>query len=161
MTTMPPQQSFASPPPPLPMPTPAPRAPRGSRLPAFLGYWFAFSIMMLMPVGLFVYAVGVWVPQVKPVYRDFKTTLPRLTEWLVAQADSVSSVPFWVEVILAVGLLSLVLAAVTALMPRGFLRASIAMVSMLIVLGLTVAETVVLYNGIWDPFLKLIRSIGP
>jgi hypothetical protein len=137
-----------------------PVAPRRSRLPAFLGYWFAYALMFLLPVGLFAYAVGVWVPPVRTVYTDFKTRLPETTQWVIKCSDSVSTAPFWVEAILCAGLASALLAGITALMPRGFLRAAIAMISMLAILTLTVVESLLLYSAIWDPMLHLVRSVG-
>jgi hypothetical protein len=145
--------------PPPHMPAPMPVAPRTSRLPAFIGYWFVYGIMFLLPVGLFAYAVGVWVPEVREIYKDFKTTLPRMTEWVISASDNVATIPFWVIAVLSAGLASALLAAITALMPRGFLRASISTLSMLGILILTVVESLLLYSAIWDPLLRLVRSV--
>jgi hypothetical protein len=151
MTTM------AAPPP--QMPAPMPVAPRRSRLPAFLGYWFVYAVMFLLPVGLFAYAVGVWVPPVREIYKDFKTAIPETTQWVIRYSESVGTLPFWIEAALCAGLASALLAGITALMPRGFLRASIAMISMLAILTLTVVESLLLYSAIWDPLLGLMRSV--
>ncbi|HVX85762.1 MAG TPA: hypothetical protein VH253_13350 [Phycisphaerae bacterium] len=147
--------------PPLPpQPIYTPRPARSSRLPAFLGYWFAFALMFFMPAALFIYAVSVWDPQVILFYRDFKTQLPGFTEWLLAEGSDIQTIRFWVEIILAVGLCSMLLAGITALMPRGFLRAAIAMFSMLVILVLTVIEAVVLYNGLFGPMVTIIHHVS-
>jgi hypothetical protein len=130
------------------------------RPPLFAMFYRVYLVMLLIPIVLLAILLWVGVPWARELLKDFKVTLPLVTEfWLVA-ADFAKSPFLWLPILAAAALLPWPIALHTARQSSPIRQVKIALFWMLLELLMIVVLLSYYMVAIMLPIHNLVRNIS-
>jgi hypothetical protein len=126
---------------------------------AFAFYYVVYLVVVLSPTALLLGFFCMVVPRFKEIFKDFKTSLPGLTTWLLIVADFIRS-GWWIPIAFVALALPLLLAWMTSRQPYRVYRVISVLIAIIVMLTSSMFTMVCGMTALFLPLIKLIQSVS-
>ena len=130
---------------------------------SFVPFYAVYFCLLLLPDVVSAWLLFWCIPSLKEVFKDFNTTLPLLTQYILSFADFLASPFVWPVGVLAVIGGPWLLAKFTIRFRMPMQRLTAAIMIMLLVMFLTLSEWMLVQMAMSMPLVRLFQSVtvGP
>jgi type II secretory pathway component PulF len=130
----------------------------GSRPPIWKVYliWFGVSwVVCVLTLAVFIFGI----PKLREIFKDFKTTLPALSQWILTISDFIAMQFGWILMLLIPFLLPLPVVVIEAVCNRKTARV-LGRIYRLGLIALVLAMAAMIVLGLLLPLVKLMSAVS-